>query len=223
MNNEMVIKMKMSDRINKRMKLLNLKQSAIVRLSGVAKSSVSQYTNGITTPHGDNLIRIAKALKTSPGWLVSGKGREDITQIGNNDFSELMSTLNKYPLLKWSDLLKRRQFLDSSNYIMDAEMIVSPYTSSDDSFVLVIENESMLDEFKKGDMVLVDPAVNAANGSFVIAQMTHKQDAIIRQLVVDNGEKFLKCINPDWPNRFVPIGANDVIIGTVVGKWKKYI
>jgi len=77
-------------------------------------------------------------------------------------------------------------------------------------------------EFYAGDLIFVDPSKQHDNYSFVIALLEDENEATFKQLIIEDGKKYLKALNPDWPNKFTSINGNCRIIGTVVGKWKKY-
>lgn len=63
-----------SDRIEIRMQDMKLKHKDLVAGSGASKGTVSAWLNGTNAPTGDRLIRLAKTLKTTPEWLLTGEG-----------------------------------------------------------------------------------------------------------------------------------------------------
>lgn len=65
--------MEISDRIRSRMKELGLKSVDVTKAMKVSSGGVSQWLHGATKPSGQNLLNLAKLLKTSPGWLLSGE------------------------------------------------------------------------------------------------------------------------------------------------------
>ncbi|WP_392385098.1 S24 family peptidase [Marinomonas primoryensis] len=65
--------MEISDRIRTRMKELGLKSVDVTKAMKVSSGGVSQWLNGLTKPSGQNLLNLAKLLKTSPTWLLSGE------------------------------------------------------------------------------------------------------------------------------------------------------
>lgn len=64
----------MSNIIAKRIKMaMNEQKITPIELSkrtGINKSSISQYMNGIVKPKHDRIYMIAKELKVSPSWLA---------------------------------------------------------------------------------------------------------------------------------------------------------
>lgn len=61
-----------SDRIIRRMKDLNLKQTDLVKATGLSKGTVSKWVSGVNTPSSDVLPLLAKALDVSSDWIISG-------------------------------------------------------------------------------------------------------------------------------------------------------
>lgn len=47
-----------------------IKQNDLVSLTGINKSIISKYVNGLSKPKNDNLLLLAKALNTNEAWLL---------------------------------------------------------------------------------------------------------------------------------------------------------
>lgn len=62
----------MNERIKTRRKELKLSQEALGRRVGVTKATVSQWENGITSPAGENMHKLCKALSTSSSFILYG-------------------------------------------------------------------------------------------------------------------------------------------------------
>lgn len=72
-----MLNMNTSDRINQRMKQLNLVPSDLMQKTGASRGVVSQWRNDIAKPNGEKLLKLAHALHCTPDWLLSGKGHPD--------------------------------------------------------------------------------------------------------------------------------------------------
>lgn len=57
-------------RISKALKIRNIKQSYLCKLTGIPKSALSQYINGAFEPKQDRIYLISKALNVSEAWLM---------------------------------------------------------------------------------------------------------------------------------------------------------
>lgn len=65
-----------SERIKRRMRALGLKSVDLVKQTGASKGAISHWVNGTTQPSGENLLSLAKCLKCSPEWLLSGEAEK---------------------------------------------------------------------------------------------------------------------------------------------------
>lgn len=65
-----------SERIKRRMRALGLKSVDLVKQTGASKGAISHWVNGTTQPSGENLLSLAKCLKCSPDWLLSGEAEK---------------------------------------------------------------------------------------------------------------------------------------------------
>ena len=59
-----------ADRISKALKLRNMKQSYLCKLTGIPKSALSQYISGAFEPKQDRIYLISKTLNVSEAWLM---------------------------------------------------------------------------------------------------------------------------------------------------------
>jgi phage repressor protein C with HTH and peptisase S24 domain len=71
--------MQVSDRINLKMTEHNLSQADLVRGTGAGRATVSGWVNGTNNPSAKHLDNLAKTLKTTTSWLLTGFADE-----GNN-------------------------------------------------------------------------------------------------------------------------------------------
>ena len=79
-----------SERIQARMRALNLKSVNLVKHTGASKASVSQWVNGASKPRGENLLALSRLLECTPDWLLTGKDpkKPDSELIGGFNFSD---------------------------------------------------------------------------------------------------------------------------------------
>ena len=63
-------------------------------------------------------------------------------------------------------------------------------------YALRVVGDSMAPEFPDGCVVIVDPGYAPRDGSYVIVE--YAGDVFFRQLVIDDGRRFLKPLNPNY-------------------------
>jgi SOS-response transcriptional repressor LexA len=73
--------------------------------------------------------------------------------------------------------------------------------------------------YADGDIIFVDPDRGAKTGDRVIVRLDDHQEATFKQLLVEDGRKLLKALNPEWSPRYIEINGNATITGVVIGKW----
>jgi SOS-response transcriptional repressor LexA len=198
--------MVISERIKKRRKKLGLTQAALAEMVGIAQQSLQSIESGkIEKPR--KIKELAEALQTTPEFLLFGVGEIDNATV-------VASAGNYLPLISmvqagvWTDIQEVAP--------LDVELYPCPIKCSKRSFIVKVEGESMLPDFRPGDLIYVDPDAQVENSSYVVARLDDENQATFKQLVIDGNKKYLKALNPDWPNKFIAINGNCTIVGKVV-------
>lgn len=198
--------MDIAERVKKRRKKLNLTQSQLAEIVGTDQQAIQRVEAGLTK-NPRNLAKLAAALQTSPEYLRFGVGEMDNATV-------VASAGNYLPLISlvqagvWTDIQELHH--------LDVELYPCPIKCSRHAFIVKVEGESMLPRFEEGDLIYVDPDAQVENGSYVVARLDDENQATFKQLIIDGNKKYLKALNPDWPNKFVEINGNCTIVGKVV-------
>lgn len=102
-----------------------------------------------------------------------------------------------------------------------------PYPVSPESYYLPIEGLSMSNpggepSLGPGDLVLVDPKEVVESMCLVAVRLPGATDPVVRQLVLEGGQQYLRAVNPQWPApvQVVPEGA--ILLGRVISKLVRY-
>ncbi|PKH30255.1 S24 family peptidase [Acinetobacter radioresistens] len=69
-----------ADRINTRMNELGLNQADLIRGTGAARATASGWCNGTNKPSAKHISALAKTLKTSPEWILTGDNPKNIKE-----------------------------------------------------------------------------------------------------------------------------------------------
>lgn len=75
--------------------------------------------------------------------------------------------------------------------------------------------------FQEGDMIFVDPERQAENGSLVIVRLDDAKEATFKKLVVEGEKRYLRALNPVWPEPIIKVNGDATICGVVIGKWER--
>ena len=175
--------------INQRMKELGVRQTDIVRATGTTKAAVSNWVNGVATPKGDDYRHFVHCL----GLMINESG--DLVPIDNA--KKIKS--KRLPILTY---VQAGSF--SENQVPDAvdEMDVpKDDVPNDSAFLLTVEGDSMYNpadprSLNPGDVVLVNPLLEAKFGNIVIARCEHA--TTIKKLAGDPTMPLLVPLNPQY-------------------------
>lgn len=164
---------------------------------------------------GDDMARhIERCFDLPLGWLDTEHQSQDIAPAGNVTDTEL--SYKKVPVISWVQAGAWTEIGYSEVDMSTAETYPCPVPCGPMTYILRVIGESMIDEYKQGDMIFVDPEVVPVHGDDVIALMLDTGETTFKRLVEDGTTKFLKALNKNWPEPYVKINGNCSIIGTVI-------
>ncbi|MEG3753120.1 S24 family peptidase [Psychromonas arctica] len=199
----------LGNRIKERRKELKLTQAAIGKSVGVSSVSVTLWEKDETAPKGGNLFLLAKTLRCDPDWLLHGKGNPE-----KNTVTPLNKLQGQYPVLDWVQAGNWSAINELPYH--EADHYPCPVKCSDKTFLLKVRGQSMAPIFNEGELIFIDPEVDAINGKYVVARLDDENEATLKQLIIEDGHKFLKAANPQWPTPIQPVNGNCTIVGVVI-------
>lgn len=175
---------------------------------GVSRQAVSLWTKG-GAPRMDKLADIAKILNVSVEYLLHG----DQSNVDHLPFR------GKVPLISWELDMQENNI---------KEWIVCPVDHSNNTVALRIIGESMYNphgkpSFNNNDIIFVDCDIKPVNGSLVIVKLPNQKEAILRQLIIEGSNQFLKALNPSWPDQIIKMNNNIEIFGVAILKAESLI
>lgn len=182
---------------------------------GKAPAQVSAFggknpTKGI----GDQIAReIEKALHLHDGYLDMPYGIGEF-----NNATVLSHTGRKLPVIGSIAAGSWCEAIDSFDTRDAEEWIEAPGPVGPRAFILRVEGISMEPKFVEGDMIVIDPSLEAHPGHFVAAKRTRDQAATLKQLKQEGDEQYLFAVNPDWPERIIRMTEEWTICGRA--RWK---
>ncbi len=177
---------------------------------GVSGAAVSQWEREETTPELGNYLDMVEALR----GLARSQGNDSLStrvrefaHIAPNQDTILAEVRDQgmVPLLNyisagdWGHQSDAYVPGDASKFVpVDGDYGVR-------TFALEIEGESMLPDFKPGDVVIIDPDVQPMPGDFVVAKRGDDDGATFKRLRMvgpfrdGRQEVDLVPLNQDWP------------------------
>jgi SOS-response transcriptional repressor LexA len=199
----------------------------LARKAGTSPSYLSQVRRQLTTQTGtprslgDELAdKLERSMEKPRGWMDEphNEAREAKQRTRRPDAKSKKTSLTLHPLISWVQA-GHWQELDWNFTVEHADEVwPCPVDCSDETFVLRVKGQSMEPRFNEGDLIFVDPHAEPGHKKFVVVRSNESMEATFKQLIVEENRRYLKALNPDWPDRIVAIGENTTICGVVVFK-----
>ncbi|MDO2435956.1 LexA family protein [Aeromonas veronii] len=190
-----------SERIRELRKKHGLTQQKLGELIGVKKSSISQWENDEHSPSGDNLAQLSKVLGVSAHWLATGKGSPELSNVE----PAVIPQGNRVPILSyvqagnWREMCEQATAFDGNVEYVSAGGEIGPY-----GFGLWLRGDSMLPQFKEGDLIIVDPDESPQPGDYVVAK-NGSDEATFKKYrprgIDESGQEVFELVplNDDYP------------------------
>lgn len=183
--------------------------------NGIDPTYISQLLNGHRS-FGERAARNMEAkIGVKPGWF-------DIEHHAN---VEPVSIPGMVPVVSWVAAGAWTPMSDQT--IEPLEWLPCPVKHGKGTYALIVRGQSMHNQtgersFKDGDIIFIDPTLDAQNKDFVIARLETDSEATFKQLIIEDGQKMLMAINPDWRPKFIQINGNATMLGVVIGKVERW-
>lgn len=172
---------------------------------------------------GDDLARhIEKCFSLPAGWLDQEHGSSTSCKIREVSDTEL--NIHLVPVISWVQAGAWKEMGFSEVDLSSVDHYPCPVPCGPMTYILRVIGDSMIEEYRPGDMIFVDPEVPPEHGDDVVALMLDSGETTFKRLIEDGGKRYLKALNKDWPEPYLPINGNCSIIGTVIfsGKPRRY-
>lgn len=192
-------------------------QSELARALDVTPQTVQQWEKGGGVRQ-KRVAAVAKALGVRLDWLMfgieaEGNGHQVVRETPLPYGQSRGDAVPVFPMLLVEDWILGREPTPE-------QLVRCPVDISPRGFAVHVTGASMEPRFHKDDVVFIDPERAPANGRLVLVIPAPFEPAMLRQVVTEGGERFLRVLNPDWPGqRLSPLPAEATIAGTVVGTW----
>tara|TARA_R110002072_G_scaffold185590_1_gene342515 strand:+ start:326 stop:949 length:624 start_codon:yes stop_codon:yes gene_type:complete len=196
-----------ADRLNFALKNAGINQSELGKLVGLKPQAIQYLCSG-KGKSSTKSIEMAMALNVDPVWLAEGKG----------SYNNFNNNINYFPIISWDNVINYKTVVPKL-YTKDIDKcLCSQNDYSKSSFGLKIENDVMQGNeppfFSFGSFVIVDPEASIENNKFVIVKLS-KNEIVLRQLVIDGNNKYLKKLNSKYPDGIIAFKNSFFIFGVV--------
>lgn len=214
-----------ADRILKRMKVLDLQHKDLIAATGASKGTVTNWISGVNNPTGNRLLSLAKALGTTPEWLLTGQGSET-----NDNIQVIEPTIVTDDIKDrfiWIDVVEASFSCGSGESIefhfdaINGKIPFSPSFLKDKNVtektmkIIKAKGDSMADFIKDGDLVGINLAqTDIVDGEIYAVYLAG--DGMIKQIFKEaDGSLILHSLNEKYRDKVVTEenGKNFKVIG----------
>ena len=195
----------------------------LARTAGTNNSYLSQVRHRTRTPNGtprrvgDALAEmLERGMQKPEGWMDEPHEQEaPDAGTGHSLYGEA-DTRSLCPLISW---VQAGEWTETSRNPVpeyEAKLVPCPVRCSRRTFVLQVHGISMEPQFREGDLIFVDPEVAPAHGKYVVVRLDGSDETTFKQLVIEGERRYLKALNPHWPERIIEVRVAATICGVVV-------
>ena len=199
----------MAKNINKYMKMNKISRNKMSEALGVSYSTLSDWVNAKTYPRIDKIEMMANYFGVSKSDLVEDKQTVDTVQI------------TTAPVL--SKVSAGMPMYSEENIVDYIYLPAHEVKAGKEVFGLVVEGDSMNQEFKEGDIVIVEKDSVVENGEIGVV-MVNGYNATLKRVkyVQDSIVLMPKSDNPAHDPQIYNKDDEVKIIGKVVGMHRKF-
>ena len=195
-------------------------QQALADLLDKAHAQINQLVNKRRSV-GNMIAREIEQKTGKPnGWMDTDHGLNNVTPVA-------IKETHKVPLISWVQAGEWCEAVDLFQPGDAEEWPYCPVPHSPSTYALTIHGVSMFNpssppSFSEGDTIFVDPQKEYRNKSLVIAKIANEQKVTFKQLIIEDNIKFLRPLNPEWPEKIIPLSEDSLICGVVIAKLEKF-
>lgn len=178
--------------IKKRRKELGLTLAELAARVGLRDATIQRYESGeIPNIKKDTIMKLAKELKCTPGYLMGWTDIETVTSSAD--------AFMKIPVL---GLIPAGVPIEAVEDVLGYEEIPSSYCAGGEKyFALKLNGNSMYPEYHNGDVVILKQQ-ETCNSNEDCAVMINGGDATFKRVVRQKNGIMLKPLNPNYDTLF---------------------
>ena len=221
--------MKIAHRIKEAMKDNDMTQADLSRISGISKSTLSEWISGKYEPKQNNIYILSKALKVNPTWLmgleVQKETKEDISII--YDQLEVKRQRRVYDFAEHQ--LEEQQRVKPTVYVISKlsagtgiidldptdteEVEFDGYVPAHD-LAFEVAGDSMTPMFKDGEIVFVEKTQDIRSGQIIAVQIN--EEAYIKKAYIEDNRLRLVSLNKEYKDIYADENDDIRVVGRVI-------
>ncbi|MEH3087693.1 MAG: S24 family peptidase [Xylophilus ampelinus] len=201
-------------------------ESTSVYLSQVRNGTIDQKTGKPRQMGTAMARRIEKGCGKPEGWMDATHkvGDSNAASTGTRSLAVSGRQAGKVPVISWAQVSAYCNGDLNAEAVDAEEWFICPVPHSERTFAVRVSGESMRNpnsrpSYEEGEIIFVDPKRVGKPGDRVVACLEASGQATFKQLMEEDGRRFLKALNPDWTPRIIELPERARISGTIIGRW----
>lgn len=197
-----------------------LTQQQIAEAIGVSKTSVIYWEKDDNVPKHESLTALAAVLAVDTNYLLYGKGNAIVE---SNVSTPIPLAGRLIPVISWVQAGSWTTVDSVPEGTQFDEWLPPNPKCGKNGYGLEVVGESMLPDFRPGDKIYVNPDFQPnelKTGDLVIMSCEGEAEATFKKLIVESGNMYLQPLNPDWPEKTMPLVDGCKLVGKVVGLYR---
>ena len=193
--------------IGVRMKMARIKNQMtleeVAQLTGVTRQTIQKYENEIITNiPSDKIEAIAKALRTTPSYLMGWEDEKGVKMTLPDD----MAGVATFPVI--GDVAAHLDSMAAIDWNEDTVRVpVEDLRGrpASDFFALRVSGDSMYPQYQDGDLVLVLKQATLNRSGDVGVILYNSEEATLKKVEYVMGEDWMRlvAINPNYPPKMI--------------------
>ncbi len=195
----------------------DLSYRELANLIGVSHGTIRNIEEGKTNPSLDVLYKICRGLLIDMEELLRETGYlpQNIVPM------KRVGRVKKIPVISWVMAGKWHEVCDSFSE-NDVDDWIETDLKGENLFALRVKGDSMEPEFHDGEIIIVNPNLEARPGDFIVIRNEDNGEATFKQLKKYGDVWVLHPLNPKYPDIILKKEFRYRIVGKVVKKEKRY-
>lgn len=195
------------------------KKKDLAERLGIQPQQLSNYIGG-RIPVPSILVRLAEELSVTVDYLLTGR------ELRLPLVAESLPTYKKtkprmVPVLSWVQAGALATAVDPYPYLGAADEYVSATVIGEHCIALRVRGDSMLPEFRQGDMIVVDiDQRDPSSGDYIVVKVDDTDEATFKRYMKKRDGVVLQPLNPEF--REIPFAPEHRIVGKMVRLIRSY-
>ena len=204
---------KLSERLEYVLKTTGITQTELANRLGVKQQAISRVCRG-QTKTSTFLLPMCDELGVDLTWLATGVGEPFVQRKNPADQIRRIPEISWKLATGWDEIYST---VDSSE--LGEYWRITADLTDEQGFVLRVYGDGMEGSgsrnIPEGAIIIVQPQVESLfkSGDLVIAVLPGAEQAILKQLIIEGQNRYLRSFNPQYP--MIPIDEDCKLVGIV--------